>query len=393
MQDQAGRDLEPKVLAMMEAAWREPGFCVPNPSTYPHQWLWDSCFHTLVWLRLARPDEALTELASAMSACTANGFVPHMIYWHAPDVHRDLWSWSGRSTITQPPMYGHAVAELVRADVDVGADLVERCRRAFTHLMSGRTRTPQGLVPVLHPWESGCDDSARWDDWRSDDPTIDEWRERKIDLVGSLELNEGVPVANNAFTVGSIGFNALVAWNALEFCSVVDAPELLSQANDLADAVAKRWSSHNDTWHDDTWHDDEMPVSEASAPSSTVRTVDALLALLIDPRQAAFDQLIDPGAYGAPCGPCGVHRTEPTFDPTTYWRGPSWPQLTYLLMVAAERHGRTDVESDLAVSLWRGAVSSRLAEYWNPDTGAGLGARPQSWAGLGLLGRPTSERL
>ena len=32
-----------------------------------------------------------------------------------------------------------------------------------------------------------------------------------------------------------------------------------------------------------------------------------------------------------------------------------------------------------------GAGASGLAEYWNPDTGAGLGAIPQSWSGLALV--------
>ena len=32
-----------------------------------------------------------------------------------------------------------------------------------------------------------------------------------------------------------------------------------------------------------------------------------------------------------------------------------------------------------------GAWASGLAEYWNPDTGAGLGAIPQSWSGLALV--------
>ena len=31
-------------------------------------------------------------------------------------------------------------------------------------------------------------------------------------------------------------------------------------------------------------------------------------------------------------------------------------------------------------ALWRAAETSTLAEYWNPDTGAGRGAIPQTWA-------------
>jgi hypothetical protein len=38
--------------------------------------------------------------------------------------------------------------------------------------------------------------------------------------------------------------------------------------------------------------------------------------------------------------------------------------------------------------LVRGAARSGLAEYWHPDTGAALGAVPQSWSALAAVVRP-----
>ena len=67
---------------------------------------------------------------------------------------------------------------------------------------------------------------------------------------------------------------------------------------------------------------------------------------------------------------------KPSYDPEGYWRGSAWPQLTYLLTLAGVPLGER---------LVRGAEASGLAEHWNPDTGKGLGAMPQSWAGLALL--------
>jgi len=110
-----------------------------------------------------------------------------------------------------------------------------------------------------------------------------------------------------------------------------------------------------------------------------VRTIDSLLPTLVSdgPRRAeVFAQLGDPAAFGGRYGPPAVHRAEPAYDPGSYWRGPCWPQLTYLLWVAGAPVGER---------LVAGALASGLAEYWDPDTGAGLGAVPQSWAGLALL--------
>jgi glycogen debranching enzyme len=80
-----------------------------------------------------------------------------------------------------------------------------------------------------------------------------------------------------------------------------------------------------------------------------------------------------------------VHRDEPAFDPGTYWRGPAWPQLTYLFWVAARAHGRAGDAAWLADALVLGADRSGFAEYWHPDTGRGLGAVPQSWATLAAV--------
>ncbi|MEO7556257.1 MAG: hypothetical protein ABIV94_06595, partial [Acidimicrobiales bacterium] len=80
---------------------------------------------------------------------------------------------------------------------------------------------------------------------------------------------------------------------------------------------------------------------------------------------------------GAPFGPRGAHASEPSYDPTCYWRGPAWPQLAYLLWCAGV--------ASVAEPTVAGADVSGLAEHWHPETGAAQGAVPQSWSGLALL--------
>ncbi len=369
------------VTDMMEQAWREPGFCVPNPTTYPHQWLWDSCFHSLIWLALD-DDRALVELRHVMAnQDPETGFVPHMTYWSDPTESEAFWGSRATSSITQPPMFGHTAAVLQAAGCTLEPALSEAVANGLNHLLVDRPRTPDGLVPVFHPWETGCDDSARWDAFLAPDRS---WQEMKADFVADIAAGGGLaagrpgPVPErqaDPFVVGSIGFNALLSWNTRQGqqSSAQQGSELAETAEALVETVAGRWDEQAGTWIDD-------------GPSSgRARTLDAMLALLVDPRDEAFDQLIDADAYGGACGPSGVHRGEPSYDPTTYWRGPAWPQLTYLLWCAAVDAGRVDVSGRLAANLVDGARASGLAEYWHPDSGAGLGARPQSWAGLALV--------
>jgi len=111
-------------------------------------------------------------------------------------------------------------------------------------------------------------------------------------------------------------------------------------------------------------------------------TIDALLPLLVAPRPEAFAELDDPAAYAAPYGPRGVHAGEPAYEPTRYWRGPAWPQLTYLLWVAATRGRALGTARGLVRSMAAGALGSGFAELWDPESGSPLGAVPQSWTTL-----------
>ena len=359
---------------MLDAHWVPEGYAAPNAEVYPWQWLWDSCFHSIIWTELGEPDRARAELASALSTQDAHGFVPHMNYVRDPQFHASFWGRAGASNITQPPMYGHAVAVLHRRGVAVPADVVRRAEAGLRFLLEVRRRhRPSGLVLLAHPWETGCDDSPRWDDLCPGDAfSLPAWKARKGEFVAAVEADDaGSPIGNRAFTVASAGFNALVAFNAAE---------LGIDARGLVDALDARWDPSRRTWVD---------AGDTEHGSGRARTLDGLLPVLVTraPGRArqVLDEVLDDAAHGGACGPAGVHRDEPTFAPGTYWRGPAWPQLSYLLWVAARRHDLAAHARELAVRTVRGAWTSELAEYWHPDTGAGLGAIPQSWTGLAVV--------
>ncbi|HCV34253.1 MAG TPA: hypothetical protein DGF10_06255, partial [Acidimicrobiaceae bacterium] len=70
-------ELEATVRQTLDAHWVAEGYAAPHATVYPWQWLWDSCFHVLVWLELGEVDRAQRELATAFGPQTASGFVPH----------------------------------------------------------------------------------------------------------------------------------------------------------------------------------------------------------------------------------------------------------------------------------------------------------------------------
>jgi hypothetical protein len=276
-------------------------------------------------------------------------------------------------------MYGHAVAELHRLGLPPGDDVVERAHRGLAFLLEQRRRTPGGLVALCHPWESGCDDSPRWDGVMAEGRTAERWFAVTGELVASVERSPGgAPLHNPAFPVGGVGFSALVAWNALELATATGDDRLVAAAEELAAAVDDRWDPALRTWVDD---------GPTAATSGRIRTLDALLPVLVAPRADALTEVTDPEAFGAPCGPRGVHPDEPAYEPATYWRGSAWPQLTYLVWLAATSSGDRSTASTLLRSMVTGVERSGYAEHWVADTGAALGAVPQSWSTLVLAMR------
>lgn len=377
------REVRARVHDLMQAHWRDDlGYCVPNPDTYPHLWLWDSCLHAVIWAYLG-DGRAAQELESVLRGQLPGGLVPHMRFGAEP---ADTWlgPLAATSSLAQPPMFGHAARVLAAHGTPLAAPLLERARAGLDWLWTHR-RGPHGLLYVVHPWEAGNDHSPRWDDWGAPGRTAHGYdraartawnKERMRDIVFD---DDGAATWSSGFVACPAGFNAYVAFNLAELAEVLQDQELADRARRLAAVMDEHlWDPDQQLWAD-------LAVVGGGDSVTTPISDGAMGALVTDDRVralAALDQLDDPERFGAPYGPANVARTHPTYDPDHYWRGPAWPNLSYLLWIAEHRWERTEQAGALAVRTLRGAVTSGWAEYWNPETGRGLGATPQSWTGL-----------
>ena len=356
------------------------GYTSPNLATYPWMWLWDSCFHAIIWAALG-DERATIELASLFSIQDASGFLPHMGYQRDPAASMELWGRHGSSRITQPPMYGHAIRTVSESGFTVSDRLITAAVAALDHLWETRMRS-RGLLVVVHPWESGCDDSARWGSWMPEPFDKPTWDRTKRSLVTALGGGDRAgATSSSSFEVESTAFNALTAFNMAELAHVTGIDRLRDRSESITEALNDTWDPVTSTWRDGA-HD-----------SGTAPTVEALLPVLLPVDQpaldTAWDLVQDPRWFDAPFGTRQTAAWWSGYDPDAYWRGPVWPQLSYLLWVAAVRSGRKREAARLAETTGVGAVRSTLAEYWNPETGAGRGAIPQSWTGLAwLMQRP-----
>ena len=366
---------------MLEAHW-DPGrgHCYPHTSRYPHQWLWDSCFTAICWAALG-DGRAASELGTALSDQLPDGFVPHMRY-AGPTIDRGPLRHV--SSFTQPPLYAHAAAYLAGHGVELPPGLTGRIERALRFLWE-RRREARGLVFIVHPWESGADDSPRWDSWLAADWASLRWDQPRftefdLHLVGQARFDgDGAAVASTEFQVAPAAFNALAGHAAVELAALGGDERWRDRAATLAAAMdARLWDERQGLWSD-------APLV-GGGPSAAVPTLDGVLPALVtaDPGRAAraLDQLLDPARFAAPFGLAYVARDHPKYQPDAYWRGTAWMQMNYLAVLAARRWGRDDVVDRVVEASRMAAVTSGFAEHWNPETGQGHGAVPLTWSAL-----------
>ncbi len=370
-------DIRMRARAVLEAAWSdERGYCFPNATVYPHLWLWDSCFHTVAWAALGDA-RCVTELGAALAGQLGDGFVPHMRY-AAPTMDRGPLA--GVSSFTQPPLYAHAAAVAAGADFLVPARLIDRVAAGLDWLWRHR-RGSDGLLVVVHPWETGADDSPRWDSWvGSSDWQRDRWTRFDVELVGATAYHpSGAAASCSAFTAAPAAFNALAADAALELARLTGDAGWRVRGEELAGAIdGELWDDCREHWVD--------RAVVGGGPSVTVPTLDGTLPALVTPDEhrarRALAALADPEAFMAPHGLRYVHAGHPTYRPDGYWRGSAWMPLHYLALRAALRWEDRDLAARISGAAANAAGSS-MAEHWDPESGEGLGADPQTWSALG----------
>ncbi|MFF6980184.1 hypothetical protein ACFZAV_21160 [Streptomyces sp. NPDC008343] len=372
-----------EALKLLDSHWGEDrGFCVPNPKTYPHLWLWDSCFHAIVWANLGDP-RAHRELAAVLQGQLPDGMVPHMRYGPAgPDTW--LGPLAGTSSLTQPPMYGHAIRAMADGGTTPSADVLHRARRGLDWLWEHR-RTEDDLLYIVHPWEAGNDHSPRYDDWGAPGRTPKDYdraartawnKERMRDISFH---DDGAAAWSSAFVSCTAAFNAYTAFNMAELAHVVGDPELFERARRISRAMDTHlWDEGQGLWND--------REIVGGGRSVAIPISDGIMGALVTDdsarAKAALAHLADPESFAAPFGPSNVARSHPSYDPRSYWRGPAWPQLNYLLWLALRRWNMNEQAHAIAAASATAASANGWAEYWDPETGDGLGAAPQSWTTL-----------
>ncbi len=377
-----------EALGLLESNWDEArGYCCPHPVRYPHLWLWDSCFHSIAWAALA-DSRALIELSAVFSEQFENGFLPHMVY-AGPTISRGPRD--SVSSFTQPPVYGESLAAAWPLEETQGKhhvtklQLLQAAAKGLEYLWKYR-RLENGLLFILHPWESGADHSPRWDSWIAPKgeqlPMYDRevWESYDDLYVKAASYSpEGDAQWSDRFVVAPAAFNAIAAHAAARLFLLTGEEKWHRRSTELGDAMDQiLWDESSGLFID-------YPVVGGGV-SARIPTLDGVLGALATNSASraskVLDQLSDRRRFAAPYGPRYLPVDHERYQPDKYWRGPAWPQLNYLLFLACRRWGLDHHAVQLADVTRRGVRSAGFSEFWNPETGQSLAPGRQTWSAI-----------
>ena len=395
-------------------------YTVPTHGLYPFQWNWDSCLTALGQARFNEA-RAWTEIQTLFEHQWEDGMVPHIVF-HEPDdgyfPGPEVWETNRRtptSGITQPAVAGFVINRLYERSKDkaLAEDraraLLSKVARWHDWYYACRDPKQTGLVAIIHPWESGRDNSVDWDVpfqrvptdgvgafTRRDTthanpehrPTQAQY-ERYIWLVqhfrslnwDNTKLHDASP-----FQVVDPGFNAIL----LRSCE-----DLAKLASDLGEAgIAARNREYarrglramKSLWSES--HSQFLCLDRTTGHLIQSPSIAGLLALFasIDQSEAIriserIRHLGDTARYLIP----SHDPTSEGFDGARYWRGPVWLIVNYMIVDGLKRAGETETAHRVIESSLDLIKQNGLAEYYEPHTGEGCGGRHFTWTAAMVL--------
>lgn len=406
-------------------------YTMPAGELYPHQWLWDSCF-TAIGLRHVDLERAQKELLSLLRGQWSNGMLPNMIFSDDPNFKRDRSSWKSwlnpsspkdvaTSGITQPPLLAEAV-------VRVGEKLELPERRAWYQQMwegllayhqwlyADRDPHEEGLISLVHPWETGLDNTPPWMAYLQDHQMplwIRVLHATKLEnIVGlfrrdtrSVPLNERfsnheilalydvqLRLRRKAYNIDRILDHSLFAIEDLGFNSIFIRANTHLQAiaktlgEGLPDELTARMQLTEKAF-DGLW--DELTsqyysrdfVTHKWLRESSVATLLPLYAGHISKERAGeLIRLIEsPHQFGLSFPLPSVPRSSAFFDPQRYWQGPTWININWMVIDGLKRYGfveHAEVLKEVTLEL---VGQHGCYEYFDPLDGSPHGSPQFSW--------------
>ena len=367
-------------------------YTVPSPKTYPYQWLWDSCFHAIV-LSYIDPVAARNELRSLFVMQYPDGMIPHMIFWKKLAIRPYFLAWENqsRSSITQPPMLAYAAWEIHRKHPDKAflEEIYHPLFKYYKYLVERRDPVDDHLIGIINPDESGEDNSPRFDAAMGASHDISFFkhmyeRNKLVDKNRTCNFNEEICMREN-FWVKDVPFNVIMIRNLQAFGHIASylghkrGEHFATQhARLMRDAMRQHMFEDGVFWS-------TMGKDHTKVKVHTWAHFIPLFADLYSQAEAEAvikNHLRNEETFHSKYGICTVAKTEESYRENGFWRGPIWHAPQWFIYKGLRAYGYKEDAEFIRQAMLRNVETSNFREYFNPETGEGMGAKHFTWGTL-----------
>jgi hypothetical protein len=403
----------------------------PGAALYPHQWLWDSCF-IAIGLRHLDIDRAKSEILSLLRGQWHNGMLPNIIFRDDPQYRtdRNIWrSWinpyspEGLTTsgITQPPLLAEAI-------VRIGEMMTWPERRRWYRMVlpavlafhewlyAERDPHSEGLVLLIHPWETGLDNSPPWmnemhkhmmplwirliekghidtviNHFRRDTKLVPiEERFSTIEALCMFDIQRRLRrkaynidriLDHSLFAIEDLAYNSMFI-RANSHLRAIAKSLKIELSSDLVKHMKKTEKTFEELW--DPYTGQYYPrdfITHRLLKTSSIATLLPLYAgsITINRADELVSMLENEHLFGPAFAVPSVPINSSWFHPKLYWQGPTWVNMNWMIIDGLKRYGYIDHATALRETTIEMVTKHGFNEYFDPLTGEAAGASNFSW--------------
>ena len=393
---------------------RKKGYTLPtNNKLYPAQWNWDSAFIALGYSYF-NIDYALEEIETLLEGQWDDGMVPHILF-HDKDTtyfpNHTTWKCGKNipsSGITQPPVLAIVLKKIIENnkfndDQDTRIlKILKKIKKYHEWFIKFRDPNKTGLVSILHPWESGYDNSPIWDapmnnilvdkelNYQRRDLEVSNSDERplKIDYDRYVTIRDQFRDVNydpyklyelSIFNVVDVGFNSLFLKANKDLIELLNKFKLNFEEIELF--IAQSESEIIKLYNQDI---DEFISRDLNTNKDIlIPSITNYFTLIADLKNNKLNNKIINNLKNHNLNEKYFFSTikpdHESFEEKRYWRGPVWINCNWLIY-----QGIKNKDKEYSIKIKNETISlienKGFHEYYSCNDGSVMGANNFSWS-------------
>tara|TARA_Y100000591_G_scaffold331254_1_gene364576 strand:- start:84 stop:1343 length:1260 start_codon:yes stop_codon:yes gene_type:complete len=393
---------------------RRSGYTLPtNNELYPAQWNWDSAFISLGYSYF-NLEYAIVELEKLLSGQWDDGMIPHILFHDNDESYfpnHKTWDCGNKipsSGITQPPIIATIIKKIVdqnklnQSQLKRMKTIIKKLKKYLDWFFNYRDINKIGLVSIIHPWESGLDNSPIWDSSldkvkieenlkyerrdlnvsRSSNRPLKKDYDGYITLLNQFKKDKYNPskiVNDSLFNVIDIGFNSILIRATKDLVEV--AKKFNLDFTDLKNKISKSEESLIRFYKDE-----EQSFFSYDFKNHNLIKIDTISNYFVlfanlqneDINNKIINKLKEYNSQKEYFFTT-VNPKDKTFEETRYWRGPVWINTNWIIY-----QGLLDKDKNFSNLIKNKTLelleNKKFHEYYNYKTGDCLGANNFSWS-------------